>query len=538
MLLTTSDICMTRAASSSLKHTVIKAPAQCMACDCSALCNMIAREVRVTAIAIPTCDRPHQLQRCLLSYLNNLRTYDRQADFYVIDNSLAASTRSACREWLTRVARTHSLAIWYTGNEEKVSYIGKMEHLGLPRDVLEFALNNTLNLASSPGPNRNAVLLGAVGEAVLSCDDDSLCRIVNLRTGNQVLDVLRSVNPVETEFLSDARDCTRAVVGNEDLLAAHEALLGMPIDNLLPCAAGRQTVSEIPRSTEHTLEESCFVERVVVTASGVAGDSGMPDYLEFLLATGESRNRFLKHWASHGSAQQSRFVIRGVHRPSIAARTHIATTTATGFDNRAILPPFASSGRGEDTLFCALIEKCMPGCYLGFVPLALTHLPKRRGHFAPFSDGFTLLELCKMILDEAPPFLADSTLQRIRDCGQYLRQCSALPQSEFDTWVSHLVHQRQRRRIRLADKLLDTYGRQPHAWARELKCWLSLQQRGLFSSSPTVPRDCLQVDTLGNVNSITKHFLARFAVLLSWWPDIVDAARQLRARGERLGQQV
>ena len=164
-----------------------------------------------------------------------------------------------------------------------------------------------------------------------------------------------------------------------DLIAAHEEL----IRAYLAHVAQRDNLHRSlqidhigPRSCNHLLDG---IGRVLITMSGIVGDSGMPNEFPFVLATGQVRKRFLQGWNGKTRQQRSREVMRGVLRPVIGAGGPIATTTVTGWDARSSRPPFLPVARGEDGVYGYAFRKCYPAGYIGHLPLVVFHVPILQG---------------------------------------------------------------------------------------------------------------------------------------------------------------
>jgi hypothetical protein len=337
--------------------------------------------LQISSIGVATRNRFSELKRCLGSYICNLRRHGRGFDLVVVDDSDKSEDRNACRAWLRCLSHKLNLKIFYAGFEEKLSYVDRIASMGLRADLVRFVLTNPLNISSSPGANRNAILLHSVGELVLACDDDSVCFLADLRNGPQSPRLVRFGNvSLDTHFVANRRSAVDSVHrATCDVFAAHEELLGKCIIDRLPPGSGGIQESSIWR--EDNSSTSVLGKRKVtrITASGVLGNSGMPNCIGFMLAKGEVRERFLHQWSLDDSPYSSQYVIRGVCRPIVARSAGVMMTTATGLDNRVPLPPFISSGRGEDTLFGVTASQCFPDMYIGFVPFALLHAPPGRG---------------------------------------------------------------------------------------------------------------------------------------------------------------
>src|SRR5688500_14202276 len=95
--------------------------------------------------------------------------------------------------------------------------------------MVDFALT-----PGSIGANRNLVLLLTAGDQVLMADDDIVCEPWTRDGGSQGVAVWGHTDPQDSEFFASREDARHAAASwSGDLLAAHEALLGQPMPELL-----------------------------------------------------------------------------------------------------------------------------------------------------------------------------------------------------------------------------------------------------------------------------------------------------------------
>ena len=94
---------------------------------------------------------------------------------------------------------------------------------------------------------------------------------------------------------------------------------------------------------------------------------------------------------------------------------------------------------------------------------------------------------------------------------------------------------------RLASHLegqLRRYGGQPGFWADDVRRVLDALHETLTGGDFVVPEDLAGAFGREQGRALLPRLVRRFGEALQAWPDVVEAARQLRARGERPGRQV
>jgi len=492
----------------------------------------------ITTIGVITCNRQPQLMRCLNTYERHTRQCARICDFLITDDTQDAGQRVACREQLLSFSRRTQSRVFYAGREEKLDFVARLIQAGIPSHVVNFGLFNEFHLEASPGANRNALLLHTTGEAVLSCDDDSVCWIGDLREGAQSV-CIGQVNrsPLDIVFTGNRRFATKSVQRTAcDLLAAHEQLLGCMLADLriLPSSETNLHPGKIGvRSISDLVEDR---GRVVVTLNGVLGDSGIPFTREFMMAQGATRDRFLECWRNHEDVLATRYVVRGVHRPTVLAKGPFMTPTSTGFDNRELLVPFIPAGFGEDTLFGRTLLAAIGDAYIGYVPLALLHAPPRSKLYQPLEPDSTILNVMFMILEGLPCLIGDSVEDRIRRIGRHFIECGSTDLGDFTIWLQRRSRLRFLGFIDLAERLLEAHHRQPAYWAQALDIYLNGLRASLTNPDAAAPTDFGIALPSAERYALVQRLARSFGELLQWWPDIVTEARRLKTNGLTLGK--
>jgi len=278
---------------------------------------------------------------------------------------------------------------------------------------------------------------------------------------------------------------------------------------------------------------------VAITLNGLVGDSGMASPRYYLSLAGASREHLVASPSVYRSAFRSREVLRTVRRPTFSAGP-FCMTTFLGFDNRMLLPPFFPVQRNSDGIFGLLLQKCVEGSRVAFLPSALLHRPVAPRAFAPdeiWTDtgGVRMADVviaCVLAHDGGRAPLTDAT--RLVQLGQYLRGLGALTLSDFEAQVRRMQQYRTMAFITVLESQLQMYGASPRFWADDVRRMIELLSHATSAEDYLVPRDLRREHDVEDVRRLSQDLVAKFGELLEAWPTIVAAARRLRANGCRL----
>src|SRR5262249_24355262 len=255
--------------------------------------------------------------------------------------------------------------------------------------------------------------------------------LADLREGTQVPKAVGGGNSqLDCHFVSSHREAVDSVSPAAcDVFSAHEQLLGKSLLFLSPpfVASGDPEVPATRIADANPVPGGA----VRISVSGVLGDSGMPHCARFMVSKGHIRERFLRQWDSQNFLEAGRYIIRGVCRPVVAPHAGVMMTTATGLDNRVVLPPFLPSGRGEDTFFGVAARKCISDLLVGFIPFALLHAPKHQRTYEPLGGPFRISDLAMVVLAACPHQPGASVEQGLRSLGEYLLEYTRVDYAEF-----------------------------------------------------------------------------------------------------------
>jgi hypothetical protein len=509
-------------------------------------CRRQTHEVpeRIASLGVITRSRPENLERCLRSYVENCQRFERDNDFIVMDDSEDPLTRAGNKELLQLLKREKDVKIRYGGREEKTLFANSLiSEGGFDPELLNFALINSDGYEFSCGKNRNALFLDTIGDLIFSTDDDAVCRISSPSDSGASLEQRprgQPLTPVEFWFFAKREDALSfADFVDEDLLELHEQLLGRTIADCLATFGDLDLLSSERPMPYHLRSLQSHDSRVIVTLTGMLGDSGMRVPATYKVLGRASRERLIQSKESYLSACSSREVMRVATRTCLSNRTWFIST-ALAYDNREMLPPFFPVLRGTDGIFAATLDRCSQGGYLGDVPRAILHLPTRSRRYRhdqiiESADGITMhsLIVACLLSRQFWPGMTDGA-ERMRAMGRHLIELGSMKLADFEEFARvNLWRQQSEMMANLEKDLLD-YEDPPDYWANDLKDYLARMRLSFSNNEFVVPLDLRSRRRPEQARDLSRTLVLKFGKLLCEWPDIIDTARRLRARGERL----
>jgi len=474
----------------------------------------------ISSVGIVTHNRVTSLVACLGSYLENCQRHGRAAEFVVTDDSRSAEVQGHTRAALEVLAHRFHAPIRYAGWREKIRFADALSSESAVRlEIIRFALLGDERCTLTTGANRNSLLLDTVDTLVLSVDDDTRCQLATPPEADDALASFSGYDPTEFWFFPDHASAIEfASFVDIDVLACHEALLGNAVANTGDRAAS---------------------SRVAITLHGLVGDSGMSSPRYYLSLAGASRERLVASPNAYRSAVRSREVLRTVRQRTLSAGP-FCMTTFFGFDNRVLLPPFFPVQRNADGIFGLVLQKCVDGSHVAFLPSVLVHRPAAPRAFAP-DEIWTDTESVRMadvviacVLGHQAGSVPLTDAARLSQLGQHLQGLGSLTLSDFEAHVRSLQQYRAMAFITVLQSHLHMYGAAPRFWADDVTRMIELLSKATSTEDYIVPRDLRHGLDVEKARRLSQELVGRFGELLEAWPTIVAAARRLRANGCRL----
>jgi hypothetical protein len=326
-----------------------------------------------------------------------------------------------------------------------------------------------------------------------------------------------------------------------DVLGAHEKFLGRGALRLLT-EGQKELPWDVMNADHKTFEMLTGGGKVVLTMSGLVGDSGIIWPRRLLWLEGESRHDFVRTESHYKISRVSRNMLRSVRQFTISSAP-FCMTTFYGFDNRSLLPPFMPVLKNEDGLFGYILQRCQTEAFFGYLPWVLHHAPAEHRSYSPDDiwkyTGQRTCHLIRGVLEDyefAKPGLSSD--QRMRLLGEYLEGFSAMPDSQFEELVRFKFLRDTSDRIRLLEALLGAYSGEPEYWAADVRSHIESSRRAILDNDGFIPADLRDGRSREQALELTRRLVSKYGKLLYLWPEITSASRELRGQGRGIAQRV
>ena len=501
---------------------------------------------KIASIGIITKDRTESLDRCLRSYIENSKKFGRTNEFVVMDDSEGLQTRTRNRERLLSLKREYDVDISYAAREDKLRFAKLLLAEGdFDPALLDFALIDSSDYEFSCGKNRNALFLHTIGDLTFSSDDDAVCQIAIPPASEYEYEQEprgQPLTPVEFWFFANREEALSSTsFVEEDLLAAHERILGRGLGDSL-AEFDDVSLLSMDRPIPHYLQSLKSNEgRILVTVTGMIGDSGIRVPVTHRVLSRSSRLRLTASKETYLTGRASRETMRVATHACVSHQTWFVST-ALGYDNRDLLPPFFPVLRGTDGVFSATFARCYEYGYVGDVPRAILHAPKRpnsydRNALMESARGVTMNALIVTCLNSQQFWSGmNDKAERMRTLGRHLVEVGSMKLRDFEEFIRlHLLRDQANAMVNLEQDLAD-YGNAPAYWSHDLKEYLAEWRTSLIKPDYVVPRDLREARGLEQARESSRQLVSQFGKLLCNWPDIVQLAHKLRSTGERLAK--
>jgi len=462
-------------------------------------------------LAFPTLERRDLLVRAIKSYVGNLDQFGRSASVLVVDGSAHDGEREQDLDALRALSSASGKRMFYLGAREKRAHVERLSAMAdIPAPVMRFALFGTPGPLLSYGANRNAILLATSGHALLSADDDTVCRVGSMAPATETepsIHVVREqASPEQIWFHESRAEAIRSVDWrSEDLLGWHEGMLG-------------RIVAGTPD------------RRTAVVSTGVVGDCAMSSPAGLVATTDEpTRSRLLASEDTYRRALTSREIVRQALVPTITEAPHLMMTAAS-LDNTGLLPPFMPMGRNEDGLYARLLRRCCPGAHIGHLPVAILHAPKGRRTYDASSVPMRVSEVLQLCVEDwsRSAASAGSPAERMESVGKFLVEIGSLPQPDFDRAIHSLVGGSALARIELLVALLDRNRYHPPYWVDGIHRQILHLERAAADPWFSIPQDLRGAGSAQGGMAELKSLIANYGLLLRGWPTIVAMTARVR----------
>lgn len=496
-----------------------------------------SESVPINTIGIPTCNRPEMLKRCLTSYIENNRKYDREVKYLIADDSINPEMQKKNKNTLKELARSSGEPMHYTGRKQR-EHVAELlaRRSGISPEVCRFAVLGDQSCSFTGGANRNTLMLQTTCQRSVQVDDDSVCRLVGVSDAADTprrLSLSSRSDPYEYWFYKDRDVFLNAISSvNEDFLAAHEQLLGQSVSGYIPKWQPDLDIEELSPDFLHDMHR--LNPKIGITHLGCAGDSGLraSGYLGRLFLDEHSFRRLSETPDEFPAKFTTRFLIRSAEEVTISSSPFFMGLNI-GMDQTNLLPPFMPAGRNEDAVFGQLLGAGCPGIKSGYLPYALIHDPPditNRDPSTPVRIQSPRLNdlICWLITSRAQALLNPDSVKRLQAIGSYLSEVGSLPGKDFYEHIRLLVCRVYSQQIHRGEELLANRRNALPAWKERMKTYISEIQRALVQPVFFIPFDMNASE--GEALKVCKKTIGRFGELLICWPELVEVSKKIDRR--------
>jgi len=276
-----------------------------------------------------------------------------------------------------------------------------------------------------------------------------------------------------------------------------------------------------------------------VTLNGVLGDSGLRVPIAFRRLNRKSRERLVQTASDYQASRFSREVLRVVERANINRSTWLLST-ALAFDNRQLLPPFLPVARGEDGVFGDTFRVCFENGFLADLPRAVLHLPPEARFHTPeqvwsIASSLPTATLISACVRSFQPWrgLPDGEA-RVRALGEHLVDIGAMRLPDFEEFARINLWKIQSSYLSNIEAELLDYEGLPNLWAEDIQQYTDSIREAMTKPSYVVPSDGRPGLSSQDARLASLRLVTKFGELLRAWPDVIEKAKQLREREQRL----
>jgi len=480
-------------------------------------------ESRIDVVGIPTCNRPHMLDRVLNSLIGHMRAHGRNATVLVLDDSRTPAMQAANAAVIANRQRNSSIVIRHIDDTARDSYIDQLEHdIGLKPGALRFGCARNDSYCSTAGAARNMLLLLSCGRGALFLDDDHLCQVIAIPDATNRVKLANET--MIRRFLASTEDVEDSLYVTEDILGLHERMLNFKIPALAWDTDQLNDAQGLASETYRRLGRENL--RIITSQMGIFGDCGVDDPLSHILAEDSEWRELVKDPSAYTNAMRGRLVLTGTREFLITPRIH-SQAGCLAVDNSNGLPPFLPVMRGEDVVFGLLIRICAPEGLFGFLPRAIVHSPDTSREFAEGAalkraGRFSFAETINLLLTGAGGVWGDDFGERMRLLGRSLRNLMTAGDDELRDYLHRIVDPILINWIQRLEQRLDGANRQL-PWAAELSAVQNRLLAGLDTFDPLQPFDLEPGSTTGSTPSaVLRTAVTAFSELLELWPAVLD----------------
>jgi hypothetical protein len=382
-------------------------------------------------IAIRTCARPESLALLLRSLLDDERRFDARRRYVVIDDSTGGAAASATRAEVVAFARRSAseVRLLDTGERE-----GLLDALGPKSEVLAPLLDPGRLPGATGARAWNWATLLAAGGTLGMLDDDFRFPLRLPRGAAPELDLITEY-ALETEFFEGPDGFRLLAEVDEDPYALLMRQLGQPAGALLRKVGFSPTSARL-RSAASL---ACLAPpaRVAAICGGVYGELPFDSSVHLDMPNRATLTSLLRV-PFNPQRLQADNIWQGRRRPHFMA---IRVFTPLIIDARELLPPVATLGKADDSLFLVLLASIDPTALAMAVPASIGHFSQsprdRRGRAEQSAIEDLNTFLAAQILSAAQLLNSGDRALRMAALATLLREQAAASDAALEIQYRH-----------------------------------------------------------------------------------------------------
>jgi hypothetical protein len=499
-------------------------------------------KVPISAVYIPTRNRPEHASRCLASHA---ATAPRKREFRVVDDS-DSEVSGYLPAFIARTADVYGVDVRFLGRAEKGRYLEKLRSsLGSDPELssaLDTVLVDPIGAVPRIGVNRNWVLLDSIGEVCASVDDDTRSASAARSDSAAGLAFSSEADPTVFELYQSMGELEEDIpVAYSDLVSEHERLVGRDPRTL---AAGVHHFN--PPGLDHvTLQFARRLmatdARVRLTAFGQAGDPGRVGFRFLLRYPYHEVADKLPDAASMERSLTAPHTVRHVLTPTIADAPFFMSTHF-GFDNRDILPPVFPAGHNDDGVFAEMVLGLVPGAVIGHLPAGVRHEPgqKRRPKLGDvLSVTPSVSTFAGLAFHEFEPLgFGESAPDAIKRAGSMFVSIGGLSDADFAGFIRWHWRRFLGEELEAYTSALHRSGGAPEFWVSMVQKIIERIETQLASLEFPTPVELRPGRRHPDSIPILRKLFRDFGLVMLHWDRIRAAVQELRCAGIRASRPV
>ena len=484
-------------------------------------------------VFILTCDRPAALDR-LLNNMCDLAMDPAIESLWIIDDSKQPTSQEQNAKIIADMADRLTVPVQHVDDELQRSLCDHLMRATPQHQAsLSFLLDAERWLGMPTyGRARNMALLLSVGYRALVLDDDI------------VLQAIAPPRAARGLRLATAGDREAEFYESQDALAQHALDSGHhPLAHMLGNVG--KTVGDLVHTSlsgpadlvgwnGKVLAGYSADSPVLLNQCGSWGDPGTGDgswifflpepSIKSLMASGRSVEQLL-------SARANWIGYRG---PTLSA--YGTLSQLTGFDHRALLPPYFPAGRGEDVLFGIMLQRMHPESLVLSEGWAIRHEPLEtrveRGQLAPLNAAPNLQTLADWLGREPEDEKGLTPERRLLSVSDDVRKLSEMNQGALERLVGEqLASKRTSLLARCTKHLEQAAGMETTTNLTTWSEFLSQTQAGLIEAlqnpEPTPLSSLLPKTSVQDIEAL-RTLGDQLACAIAAWPEVCEAAKSFR----------